>query len=113
MVTAKPVDGIRRSIDQRIADRELDRGGKIGHIPRTEATADRDPPAYCRLESREGEVAAGPTLEWPGQNKAVGVALASGSFNRWTAGIAEPDQLCRLVERLSGRVVERAAEASI
>ena len=52
VVAAKPVDGICCSIDQRIADGELDRCGEIGRIPRIEA-ADCDQPAHRRLESRE------------------------------------------------------------
>jgi len=43
----------------------------------------------------------------------VGVALIGGAFDRRTAGIAEPDQFCGLVERLSGRVIECRAEAGV
>ena len=112
VVAAKPVDGICRSIDQRIANGELDRCGEIGRVPSIEA-ADRDQPAHRRLQSREREVAPRPTLEWPGQDKAVRIALASGVFDRRAAGIAEPDQLCGLIESLSGRVVKRGAKASV
>src|SRR5271167_2439969 len=113
MAAAKPADGIRCSIDQRIADGELDRRGEIGGISRFEAVPVCDQLAYRRLQSREREVATGPSLEWPGQDKAMCVALVGGAFDRRTAGIAEPDHFCRLVERLSGRVVKCRAEAGV
>ena len=113
MVAAKPVDGICCSIGQRIANRELNRCGEIGRIPGTEATADRDQSADSRLESRKRKVAAGPALEWPRQGKAFGVTPASGALDRRATGIAEPDQLCGLIESLSGRVIERGAKAGV
>src|SRR5271166_5654377 len=113
MAAAKPADGIRCSIDQRIADGELDRRGEIGGIPKFEAAPVCDQLAYRRLQSREREVATGLALEWPGQDKAAGVALSGGAFDCRTAGIAEPNHFCGLVERLSGRVVECRAEAAV
>src|SRR5271165_6651268 len=113
MVATKPVDGIRCSIDQRIANGELDRRGEIGGIPKIEAAPVCDHLAYRRFQSREREVATWPALEWPGQDKTVGVTLASGAFDRGTAGIAEPDQFRGLVECLPGRVIECRAEAGV
>src|SRR6516164_4265566 len=113
MAAAKPVDGICCSIDQRIADGELNRRGEIGGIAILEAAPVCDQLAYRRLQSREREVATGPTLEWPRQGKAAGVALSGGALDRRTAGIAKPDQFCGLVESLSGRVVECRAEAGV
>jgi len=112
MAAAKPVDSIRCSIDQCIANGELDRCRKVGSILKIKA-AGRNQPTYRRLQSREREVATGPTLEWPRQGKAAGVALSGGAFDRRTAGIAKPDQFCGLVESLSGRVVECRAEAGV
>src|SRR5207237_7573876 len=59
------------------------------------------------------EIAALPAFERARQSKAVGVARARCPFDCRPAGIAQTDQLSRLVKRLSGGVVERRAEADI
>src|SRR5215831_19519217 len=113
MVAAKPVDRIRRSVNERVANREFDRGSKIGLVTGAQATSFGNDVTDGCLQSGEREVATRSALERARQGKPRNLAVMGSLLDRGSTGIAEPNQFCGLVERFSRRVVERRAEARI
>ena len=70
---------------------------------------ERDP-AHRGLQPGKRKVAARSPDERPRQAKAPPVAAPRRALDRRAARIAEPDQLCRLVEGLAGGIVKGRAE---
>ena len=67
--------------------------------------------AHGRLQAGEREVGTFPAQHRAGKSIVLGVAGASEGFNGRTAGIGQPEKLCRLVEGFAHRVVDgRAVE---
>ena len=109
VMVAEPSDSVCRSVGQRIADGAFDRRCEVSHIAGVERTSFAGKQPHGRLQSGKREIAALPAFERARQREAVGVAHACSPLDRRSAGIAEADQLGRLVKRLSGGVVERCA----
>src|SRR6516162_9905757 len=113
-VTAnEPGDGVCRPIGQRIADGAFDGGGEIGPITWIEAPKFGGDLTHRGFQSGEREITTGSALQRTRQDETGAITFVSGSLDRRPARIAEPHQLCRLVESLSGCIVERSPEAGI
>src|SRR5689334_12428151 len=100
-MAAKRDYGVRGSISQRFADRELDRGCEIGRLARRKASAFRGDLTHRSLQPGEREIAAWPALEGPWQRKTGGVSILPRPLDCRPARVAEPDHLSRFVERFS------------
>jgi hypothetical protein len=98
---------------QHVDDRRLRRGGKVRArllAGRVEARCVR---AHGGLQSGEGEVERVPLQQRPGQRIGVRVAELGEPRQRRPTGIAEAEQLGRLVERLAGGIVDGVAEERV
>ena len=110
---AEPAQRLGGTIDQRVADRQFDRGGEIGdglgisRLRSSDALADRG------FEAGEREVTAVAALSGSRQGEAARVALFCRRLDRRAAGLGQAQELGTLVERLAGGVVERRAELAV
>ncbi len=64
-----------------------------------------EPVAEARLETREAEIELTPPLQAARESEGVVAPSGGALFDKRASGIAEPEELGSLVERLAGRVV--------
>ena len=109
------VEGVAAPVGQHIADGRLKRRREIGDVARVERTGRQsvDGMAQGGLEAGERKIATRPPAHRPWQVEARAVATGSGGFECRAAGIAEFEQLGRLVEGFADGVVDGAAKAVI
>ena len=102
------------AIDQRVADRQLDRGGEIGDGLADRRVRGRGRSRRIAVFSPENEKSqpAGPRAGGAAANRR-GSPAARRALDRRPAGIAKPQQLGALVECLASRVVEGGAELAV
>jgi hypothetical protein len=100
-------------VDHHVDHRRLEAGAEVGHIALGQR---RDPlglDPQGGLEAGEGEIRRPPPEHRPGEGEALGVAGLRHALDLGSAGIAEPQELGRLVEGLADGVVDGAAEANV
>ena len=91
----------------------LEGGAEIGNVLRAERGGGFGLEADRRLEAGEGEVGFLAADERPGQMEAVGMAAQGLPLDGRAPGIAELQQLGRLVEGFAEGVVDGGADAAI
>lgn len=91
----------------------LEGGAEIGNVLRAERGGGFGLEADRRLETGEGEVGFLAADERPGQMEAVGMAAQGLPLDGGAPGIAELQQLGRLVEGFAEGVVDGGADAAI
>ncbi len=96
-------------IDQAVDDRLLEGGGNVGGA----VFAGCDRALNRALEAGEGEVRLARADQWPRQRNRLGIAVCCELLDRGPARIGQPEQLGRLVERLSRCVVDGRREPPI
>ena len=110
---AKHPDRLLCSVENRIADRRLERRTDVGDILLRERSKRCDGVPNGSLEAREREIRVGPPDHGPRQSEASRITLKRRALDRWPAGIAKAKHPGDLVECFSDRIVNRAAETMV
>src|SRR5262249_35159429 len=113
MAHAEATRGVARLGDERVDDRALEARAQGGERGARGAPVLLHPVRHPRLEPAEAEVEIALARHRTGHAQRARIAAAGEALDRRAAGIAEPEELRDLVERLAGGVVARAPELAV
>ena len=101
------------SIAKNIADRLLERGGKVADLIRHQSPLGTDQMHHRRLKAGERKITAGAPDQRARQRESSRIAANGCCFQRWSPRVTQAQHFCHLVERLTDGVVDRRSEATV